>query len=85
MAHQHPLFKPIPFTYPAFASVELRTADSYERELTEHRGTEIRLLEALASARAVLRQKEELIGDHASRDLCHARARGQAADPERRG
>ena len=61
MAHQHPLFKPIPFTYPTFESVELRTADSYERELTEHRATEIRLIEALASARTVLRQKDELI------------------------
>jgi two-component sensor histidine kinase len=62
MAHQHPLFfNPIPFTYPTFESVERRTSASYERELTEQRGTKIRLLEALASARAVLRQKDELI------------------------
>jgi two-component system, sensor histidine kinase PdtaS len=61
MAHQHPLFNPIPFTYPVFESVERRMSARYERELTEHRGTEIRLLEALAQARVLLRSKDELI------------------------
>jgi len=38
-----------------------RTVASYERELSEHRGTEIRLREALATEEALLRQKNELI------------------------
>ena len=44
-----------------FASTERRTVGSYERELTAHRRTEIRLREALAREEALLRQKDELI------------------------
>jgi two-component system, sensor histidine kinase PdtaS len=42
-------------------SPERRTVGSYERELTKHRCTEIRLREALAREEALLRQKDELI------------------------
>jgi two-component sensor histidine kinase len=38
-----------------------RTVASYERELTEHRHTEIRLRRALAQGDALLRQKDEMI------------------------
>ena len=44
-----------------FASSERRTVASYERELTAHRCTEIRLREALAREEALLRHKDELI------------------------
>ena len=44
-----------------FASSERRTVGSYERELTAHRRTEIRLREALAREEALLRHKDELI------------------------
>jgi len=44
-----------------FETAEGRTAASYERELARHRGTEIRLREALAREQALLRQKDELI------------------------
>ena len=44
-----------------FESPERRTVASYERELTRHRHTEIRLREALAREEALLRQKDELI------------------------
>jgi two-component sensor histidine kinase len=44
-----------------FASQERRTVASYERELTILRGKEIRLREALAREKALLRQKDELI------------------------
>ena len=44
-----------------FKSPERRTVASYERELTRHRRTEIRLREALAREEALLRQKDELI------------------------
>jgi two-component sensor histidine kinase len=44
-----------------FESPEHRMVASYERELTRHRGTEIRLREALAREEALLRQKDELI------------------------
>lgn len=40
---------------------EHRTVASYERELTRHRSTEIRLRDALAREEALLRQKDELI------------------------
>jgi two-component sensor histidine kinase len=46
---------------PIFASPERRTAASYERELTGHRCTELRLREALARDEALLRQQDELI------------------------
>jgi two-component sensor histidine kinase len=42
-------------------SPEHRTAASYERELTRHRATEIRLRDALAREEALRRQKDELI------------------------
>ena len=44
-----------------FGRSEHRTAASYERELTRHRSTEIRLREALAREEALLCQKDELI------------------------
>ena len=44
-----------------FKSPERRTVASYERELTRHRRTEIRLREALAREDVLLRQKDELI------------------------
>jgi two-component system, sensor histidine kinase PdtaS len=44
-----------------FGTPEARTVASYERELTTHRRTEIRLREALARDDALLRQKDELI------------------------
>jgi two-component sensor histidine kinase len=44
-----------------FERPERRTVASYERELTRHRRTEIRLREALAREEALLRQKDELI------------------------
>jgi two-component system, sensor histidine kinase PdtaS len=48
-----------------FKSPERRTVASYERELTRHRHTEIRLREALAREDALLRQKDELIQQQA--------------------
>ena len=42
-------------------SPEHRTVASYERELTRHRSTEVRLRDALAREEALLRQKDELI------------------------
>jgi len=44
-----------------FGGPKRRTAASYERELTEHRCTEIRLRAALAREEALLRRKDELI------------------------
>ena len=44
-----------------FGSPEPRTIASYERELTTHRCTQIRLRAALAQKQALLRQKNELI------------------------
>jgi two-component system, sensor histidine kinase PdtaS len=44
-----------------FESPERRTVASYERELANHRYTEIRLREALAREQALLRQKDEVI------------------------
>jgi two-component system, sensor histidine kinase PdtaS len=48
-----------------FKSPERRTVASYERELTRHRRSEIRLREALAREDALLRQKDELIQQQA--------------------
>jgi two-component sensor histidine kinase len=48
-----------------FKSPERRTVASYERELTRHSHTEIRLREALAREDALLRQKDELIQQQA--------------------
>lgn len=45
----------------AFGSPERRSAASYERELTRHRSTEIRLREALAREAALLRQQNDVI------------------------
>jgi two-component sensor histidine kinase len=44
-----------------FESPERRTAAGYQRELTKHRYTEIRLRKALAREEALLRQKDKLI------------------------
>jgi two-component sensor histidine kinase len=46
---------------PGFESAERRTVAIYERELTEHRDTEIRLRKALVRNEALLFQKDELI------------------------
>lgn len=48
-------------TQAALGKEERSTVASYERELSEHRDTEIRLREALAHAVAQLREKDELI------------------------
>jgi two-component sensor histidine kinase len=48
-----------------FKSTEYRTAASYERELTRHRRTEVRLRQALAQDEALLSQKDELIQQQA--------------------
>jgi len=57
----------------AFGSAAASTVASYERELTAHRRTEIRLREALARDDALLRQKDELIqnGQLLSRESEH--------------
>jgi hypothetical protein len=44
-----------------FDSSERRTVASYERELTEHRNTEIRLRQALAQHQILLVQKDKAI------------------------
>jgi len=56
------------FTYSAepsanaiFESPERRTVASYERELTIHRRTEVRLRETIAREEALVRQKDELL------------------------
>lgn len=49
------------FAHPAVGHGGHRTIASYERELTERRGTEIRLRQALAREEALLRQKDELL------------------------
>jgi two-component system, sensor histidine kinase PdtaS len=46
---------------PVFEGPERRTLASYERELTEHRDTEIRLRQALAEHQTLLVQKDEAI------------------------
>jgi two-component sensor histidine kinase len=61
MVHEHPLSIVTEFVHPAFGHVEHRTIASYEHELTERRGTEIRLHGALAREEALLRQKDELL------------------------
>ena len=61
MVHQHPLLNATAFSCPTWEDVERRTVASYERELTEHRGTETRLRAALACGEALLRKKDELI------------------------
>ena len=59
MTIEHLAYSPPPNMM--FESPERRTVASYERELTKHRCTEIRLREALAREEALLRQKDELI------------------------
>jgi two-component system, sensor histidine kinase PdtaS len=61
MAHEHTLSTVTGFVCPAFGHVEWRTVASYEHELAERRGTEIRLRRALAREKALLRQKDELL------------------------
>ena len=61
MTIEHFAYSPDPPSSTMFESPERRTVASYERELTEHRCTEIRLREALAREEALLRQKDELI------------------------
>ena len=61
MAIEHLPYGADPPPNPIFESPECRTAASYERELANHRYTEIRLREALAREEALLRQKDKMI------------------------
>lgn len=61
MAFEQSLFARMFTNHAAVGKAGRRSAASYERELGEHRGTEIRLREALAHEVALLRQKDELI------------------------
>ena len=61
MAIEHLPYGADPPPNAIFESPECRTAASYERELANHRYTEIRLREALAREQALLRQKDKLI------------------------
>jgi len=61
MTIEHFAYSPGPPSSTMSESPERRTVASYERELTKHRCTEIRLREALAREEALLRQKDELI------------------------
>jgi two-component sensor histidine kinase len=61
MTIEHFAYSPDPPSSTMSESPERRTVASYERELTKHRCTEIRLREALAREEALLRQKDELI------------------------
>jgi two-component sensor histidine kinase len=61
MVHQHCHFNLADLREPGFRDVERRTAASYERELSEARGREFRLREALADEKALVCQKDELI------------------------
>jgi two-component sensor histidine kinase len=58
----------------AFDGSERRTVASYERELSEHRDTEIRLRQDLAHHQTLLVQKDEVIGQQeVSNQECHHR------------
>jgi hypothetical protein len=61
MAHERSLFDFADVPCPVFKGLGPRTIASYEHELAEHRGTEIRLRGALAREEALLRQKDELL------------------------
>jgi two-component system, sensor histidine kinase PdtaS len=61
MAIEHLPYGADPPPNAIFESPERRTVASYERELANHRYTEIRLREALAREEALLRQKDEVI------------------------
>jgi two-component sensor histidine kinase len=61
MAFEQSLIGRIFTSHAAVRKEERRSAASYECELGEHRGTEVRLREALAHEEAQLRQKDELI------------------------
>ncbi|WP_425066925.1 sensor histidine kinase [Reyranella sp.] len=61
MAFEQSLFSKVFTTSVGLGKEAPRSAASYERELAEHRGTEIRLREELASEEALLRQKDQLI------------------------
>lgn len=61
MAFEQSLFSKVFTTRGALRKDEPRSAASYERELSEYRGTETRLREALASGETQLRQRDELI------------------------
>ena len=65
MAHDPALFDLRGLPCPVFKGVGYRTIASYEQELAEHRGTEIRLRGALARDEALLRQKDELLNQRA--------------------
>ncbi|MDI1283595.1 MAG: sensor histidine kinase [Reyranella sp.] len=61
MAFEQSLFSKVFTTNAALRKDAPRSVASYERELSEHRGTETRLREALAGDEALLRQKDDLI------------------------
>jgi len=61
MAFEQSLFSKVFTTNLGLRKDESRSVASYERELDERCGTEIRLRETLASEEALLRQKDELI------------------------
>jgi len=61
MAYEPALFNLTGIPCPVFKGAGYRTIASYEQELAEHRGTEIRLRGALARDEALLRQKNELL------------------------
>jgi two-component system, sensor histidine kinase PdtaS len=51
----------LPYNADLPPNTERRTVETYERELTKHRRTEVQLREALARDVALLRQKDEVI------------------------
>ena len=61
MAYEPALFNLTGIPCPVFKGAGYRTIASYEQELAEHRGTEIRLRGPLARDEALLRQKNELL------------------------
>ena len=60
MPHQNTQFNPVVGPSPDWKLSERRTA-SYERELTEHEGTEIQLRRALVRSEALLHEKDGII------------------------
>ena len=61
MAHEPGLFSFTGLPCPVFKGAGQRTIASYEHELAERRGTEVRLRGALAREEALLHQKDELL------------------------
>jgi hypothetical protein len=61
MAYEPARFDLTGLPYPDFRGAGYQTIASYESELAQHRGREIRLRGALARDEALLRQKDELL------------------------